>query len=109
MLVLSILLLLILILILRLAYYESFTIGYEPLNIYDKHKKLNNLYSDLIDYYTRTEKPNAIEKLKGVKFKCSSAPKNYVLKYTDTDTKPSAKNTDLSKTILNMIPDIPHK
>jgi hypothetical protein len=107
MLVLSILLLLIIILILRLAYYESFTIGYEPLNIYDKHKKLNNLYSDLIDYYTRTEKPNSIDKLKGVKFKCSSAPKNYSLK--DTDTKPSTKNTELSKTILNMIPDIPYK
>jgi len=79
----------------------------EPANIYDKHKKLNNLYSDLISYYTRVEKPNTIEKLKGVKFKCSSAPKNYSLKYTDT--KRSAKNTDLSKKILNMIPEIPHK
>jgi len=107
MLVLSILLFISFILILRLAYYESFTIGYEPLNIYDKHKKLNNLYSDLISYYTRVEKPNTIEKLKGVKFKCSSAPKNYSLKYTDT--KRSAKNTDLSKKILNMIPEIPHK
>ena len=109
MLVLSILLFISFILILRLAYYESFDIigSKETLNIYDKHKKLNNLYSDLISYYTRVEKPNTIEKLKGVKFKCSSAPKNYSLKYTDT--KRSAKNTDLSKKILNMIPEIPHK
>ena len=98
MLVLSILLFIVIILIIRVAYYESFS----PIESeYHKHQELNNLYTDLITYFTRLDKPTDVDKINGVKFNCSSAPKTYSLK-SDNENNGKRKVNDISKKILNI-------
>jgi hypothetical protein len=98
MLALSILLFIVIILLLRLAYYESFSPSESE---YNKHQELNNLYDDLITYFTRLDKPSDIDKKNSIKLKCSSAPKTYSLKSVENTTTPKKVN-DVSKHILNI-------